>query len=54
MLREMGMNREQVDRLREMMQANQQAMQEQLRQHAGEAIAQNMTQKPRKEDGKAR
>lgn len=51
MLREMGMNREQVDRLREIMQANQQAMQEQLRQHAGESIAQNLAKKPRKEDG---
>jgi uncharacterized protein len=50
MLREMGMNREQVDRLRQMMQANQQAMQEQLRQHAGESIAQNLSKKPRDED----
>jgi uncharacterized protein len=51
MLSEMGMNREQVDKLREMMQANQQAMQEQLRQHAGETIAQNLSKKPRDEDG---
>ena len=50
MLREMGMNRQQVEKLREAMQANQQAMQEQIRQHAGEAIAQNLTNKPRKED----
>ena len=50
MLREMGMNRQQVEKLREMMQANQQAMQEQIRQHAGEAIAQNLANKPRKED----
>jgi hypothetical protein len=50
MLREMGMNRQQVDRLREMMEANQRAMQEQIRQHAGEAIAQNLVNKPRKED----
>src|SRR5512142_1844341 len=50
MLREMGMNRQQVDRLREMMEANQQALQEQVRQHAGEAIAQNLANKPRKED----
>lgn len=50
MLREMGMNRQQVDRLREMMQANQQAMQEQIRQHAGESIAQNLAKKPREED----
>jgi uncharacterized protein len=51
MLREMGMNREEVDRLREMMQANQEALQEQLRQHAGETVAQNLSQKPRDEDG---
>jgi len=50
MLREMGMNRQQVDKLREMMQANQQAMQEQIRDHAGESIAQNLSKKPRKED----
>lgn len=50
MLREMGMNRQQVDKLRQMMQANQQALQEQIRQHAGEAIAQNMAQKPKEED----
>src|SRR5512133_2993525 len=50
MLREMGMNRQQVDRLRQMMQANQQALQEQLRQHAGESIAQNLAQKPPQED----
>jgi len=50
MLQQMGMNRQQVDRLREMMQANQQAMQEQLKQHAGEAIAQNMAKKPREQD----
>ncbi len=50
MLKQMGMNRQQVDRLRQMMQANQQSMQEQVRQHAGEAIAKNMTNKPRDED----
>ncbi len=51
MLREMGMNRQQVERLRQMLEANQQAMQEQIQQHAGEAIAQNLANKPRKEDG---
>src|SRR5512133_2014587 len=50
MLREMGMNRQQGERLREMTQANQQAMQEQIRQHAGEAIAQNLAKNPHKED----
>ena len=51
MLREMGMNRQQVERMRQMMEANQQALQEQVHQHAGEAIAQNLANKPRKEDG---
>jgi uncharacterized protein with von Willebrand factor type A (vWA) domain len=48
-LSEMGMNRQQVDRLRQMMQANQQALQEQIRQHAGEAIAQNLAHQEHKE-----
>lgn len=50
MLREMDMNRQQVDQLREMLQANQQAMQEQVHQHAGQTIAKNLAHKPRKED----
>jgi uncharacterized protein with von Willebrand factor type A (vWA) domain len=50
MMREMGMNRQQVEKMREMLQANQEAMQEQIRQHAGEAIAQNLAKKPKKED----
>lgn len=49
-LREMGMNRQQVDRLREIIQANQEAMQEQIRQHAGETIIQNLANKSRRED----
>ncbi len=50
MLRQMGMNRQQIDRLREALQANQHALQEQLRKHAGETIAQNIAKKPREED----
>ena len=42
LLNEMGMNREQVEQLRQALQANQRAMQEQLRQHAGEQILHNM------------
>ena len=42
MLNEMGMNRQHLDRLRQAMHANQRAMQEQIRQHAGEQILQNM------------
>ncbi len=50
MLRGLGMNRQQVDRLRQMMQENQQALSQQIKQHAGESIAKNMSQKPRAED----
>jgi uncharacterized protein with von Willebrand factor type A (vWA) domain len=45
------MNRQKVERLRKTMETNQQALQEQIRQHAGESIAQNLANKPRKEDG---
>lgn len=51
MLREMGMDRQKVDQLRETMQANQQALQEQIRQRAGESIAQQLVNKPKPEDG---
>ncbi len=48
LLNEMGMNREHLERLRQAVRANQRAMQEQLRQHAGEQILQNMVEnKPR-------
>ncbi len=44
MMQQMGMNRERIEQLRELIKANQQAMGEQLRQHAGEQIAQNMSE----------
>lgn len=50
LLRDLGMNRNQVEQLRAAMQANQQAMREQLNQHAGQSIAQNMAKKPRETD----
>ena len=42
MLQEMGMNREKLEQIREYLQGNQKALQEQLYQHAGERILQNM------------
>jgi uncharacterized protein len=48
-LRQMGMDRERVDQLRQMMQANQQSLQDQLRQYAGQKIVENMSQMTRQE-----
>lgn len=44
LLNEMGMNRQHVERLRQMLQANQRALQEQLRQYAGEQILRNLAE----------
>jgi len=49
MLQQMGMNKEKVDQLRRMMEANQKAMQEQLREHSGQKIAENMGRQNRQE-----
>jgi uncharacterized protein with von Willebrand factor type A (vWA) domain len=48
-LRQMGMDRERVDQLRQMMQANQEALQDQLRQHAGQRIVENMSRMTRQD-----
>ncbi len=45
----MGMNRQRVERLIQQMHANQQALEEQLRQFAGQRIAENMSQHPPQE-----
>lgn len=45
LLAKMGFNKQRLDQLREMVQANQEALQEQLEQHAGQRIAENMSQK---------
>ncbi len=42
LLNQMGMDREQLRQMREALKANQQALQDQLRQHAGQQILQNM------------
>jgi uncharacterized protein len=43
LLAQMGMDRERVDQMGQLMQANQQALEDQLRQFAGETIAKNMS-----------
>ncbi len=48
-LRQMGMDRERVDQLRQMLEANQESLQDQLRQHAGQRIAENMSKTTRQE-----
>jgi uncharacterized protein len=49
-LAEMGMDRQRAEQLTQMMQANQQSLEDQLRQFAGQRIAENMSEKP-PEDG---
>jgi hypothetical protein len=49
LLKEMGMNRQRVDQLRQMLQSNQEALQEQLRQYAGQKIAENLSQQNHRE-----
>jgi len=49
-LAEMGMNRERIDQIRQMIQQNMRGMQEQIDQFAGEHIAQNLSEKPRGEN----
>ncbi|HSO28053.1 MAG TPA: VWA domain-containing protein [Anaerolineales bacterium] len=48
-LSEMGMDRQRVDQLMKLMQANQQSMEDQLRQFAGQQIADNMSERPPQE-----
>ncbi len=49
MLKQMGMNRKRIDQLRGMLQSNQQALQEQIRQYAGFRIAENMSHQSHQE-----
>jgi uncharacterized protein with von Willebrand factor type A (vWA) domain len=46
LMAQMGMDKERVDQMSRLLQANQQAMEEQLRQFSGQRIAENMSQKP--------
>lgn len=45
-LAQMGMNRERLEQMRELIQQNMQAMQQQLNQFAGERIAENLSERP--------
>jgi uncharacterized protein with von Willebrand factor type A (vWA) domain len=46
MLQQMGMNRQRVNQLQQLLQANMQAIEEQLSQYAGQRIVQNMRHEP--------
>jgi uncharacterized protein with von Willebrand factor type A (vWA) domain len=48
-LQQMGMSRDRVEQMRNMIQQNMQAMREQIEQFAGERIAENMSERPRGE-----
>lgn len=49
-LQQMGMDKERVERLRELIQQNMQGIQGQLEQFAGERIAENLSERPRGEN----
>ncbi len=49
-LAQMGMNRERIEQMREMIQQNMDAMQQQIEQFAGQRIAENMSERPRGEN----
>jgi uncharacterized protein with von Willebrand factor type A (vWA) domain len=46
-LQQMGLSRERVEQMREMIQENMQGMREQIEQFAGERIAENLSERPR-------
>jgi len=46
-LAQMGMNRERIEQIREMIQQNMQGMRDQINQFAGERIAENLSERPR-------
>lgn len=45
LMAEMGMNKERVEQMRQLLQANQQALEDQLRQYTGQRIAENISEK---------
>lgn len=49
-LAQMGMSRERIQQIREMIQQNMQAMREQINQFAGERIAENLSERPRSDN----
>jgi uncharacterized protein with von Willebrand factor type A (vWA) domain len=46
LMAQMGMDKQRVDQMRQLLQANQQALEDQLRQFAGQRIAENMSEQP--------
>lgn len=46
LMAQMGMDKERVDQMRQLLQANQHALEDQLRQFAGQRIAENMSNRP--------
>lgn len=46
LLQQMGMSKERMEQLRQLIRGNQQAMQEQINQYAGQRIAENMSERP--------
>jgi hypothetical protein len=49
-LQQMGMNRERLEQMRQMIQQNMAAMQEQIQQFAGQRLAENLSERPRGEN----
>ena len=49
-LAQMGMNRERIQQIREMIQQNMKGMREQIQQFAGERIAENLSERPRSDN----
>lgn len=46
LMAQMGMDKERVEQMRQLLMANQQALEDQLRQYAGQHIAENMSERP--------
>jgi hypothetical protein len=46
LMAQMGMDKQRVEQMRQLLQANQQALEDQLRQFAGQRIAENMSEQP--------
>jgi hypothetical protein len=48
-LNKLGMDKRRLDQIRQLLQSNQQALAEQIRQYVGQTIAENMSQRPQEE-----
>jgi uncharacterized protein len=46
LLQELGMDKQRLEQMKDLLKANQKAIEDQMRQHAGQTIAENMSQKP--------